>query len=108
MGTKVAITAQLNRHQRLMEALDRALTDSKYVHIPSDARMLFTCIISVIDPFYSFAGAFKSQLQEVCGLCETSSVAVESYLSVSPDLSDGNLCGAKANILRPPQQLAKR
>lgn len=43
----------------------------------------------------------------MCGLCETSSVTVESYLSMSPDLSDGNLCGAKANILRPLQRLAK-
>ncbi len=49
----------------------------------------------------------KSRLPEVCGLCEASSGAAESYLPVSPDLSDGNLCGAKANILRPLQQLAK-
>lgn len=111
VGTEVAITAQLNCHQRLMEALDQALTDSKYLQIPPEARMLSRLAVSVADHFnyyfFFLMEHLKSRLQEVCGLCEASSVAAESYLSVSPDLSDGNLCGAKANILRPLQRLAK-
>lgn len=41
-------------------------------------------------------------------MCGASSVEEESYMSMSPDLSDGNLCGANANILRPLLQLAKQ
>lgn len=40
VGTKVAITAQLNCHQHLMEAQDQTLTESKYLQIPSEAQIL--------------------------------------------------------------------
>lgn len=111
VGTKVAITAQLNCHQHLMEALDQAVTENKYLQIPSEAWLRSRLALFVADHFnyrpFFCNRAFKSQLREVCGLCWRSSVAVEPYLSTSPDLCDGNLCGAKANILRPLQQLAK-
>lgn len=33
----MAIIAQLNCHQHIMEALDQALTEGKYLQIPSEA-----------------------------------------------------------------------
>lgn len=39
VGTQVAITAQLNCHQHLMEAQDQTLTESKYLQIPSEAQI---------------------------------------------------------------------
>lgn len=75
-----------------MEALDLALTESNYLHVPFE---YFDWV---------FVADHKSLLLYVCGLCETS---VEAVILMPPDLSDGNLRCAKANILRALQQRTK-
>lgn len=51
VGTKVAITAQLNCHQHLMEALDQAVTENKYLQILSEAWIRSRLALFVADHF---------------------------------------------------------
>lgn len=71
VGTQVAITAQLNCHQHLMEAQDQTLLKASIYKYPQKLRYPL-----------DMPQHFKSRLQ-VCGLCETSSIAVELYVPVT-------------------------
>lgn len=78
-----------------MEALDLALTESNYLHVP----------VEYFD--WVFVADHKSQITAALRMWVVWNISRSRVILMSPDLSDGNLRCAKANILRPLQQRTK-